>query len=247
MELFFLRMAPLFNYNLITFLIMGLRNVIPVRRVLCIFIFHVITTISFKGFSQEKDFGSWVDVDVSHKSDKFMFGLLGEFYTKSQNKSVDRVSIGAKGDYFLSPALVLGTGYLLMDYSKENLKELRNRVYVQIELKKYLSNWHFSLRERMQLTLYPETKEKELNAFLYWRNRIKVEYQCTNFKIEPVFDIESFCLANKGRLNGIDEYRYSLGLNYKLSTKHKIKFYGLISNTYKAKFYALGLDYSLKL
>lgn len=240
-------MAPLFDYNFITFLIMRLRNNISVRGVVYIFAFHIVISISFKGFSQEKDFGSWIDVDVTHKSNEYVFGLFGEFYTKDQNKSVDRVSLGAKGDYCLSPGLTLGTGYLLMSYPKGNINELRNRVYLQTEIRKYLPNWLFSLREKMQLTLYPETKEKKHDAFVYWRNRIRVEYRNAHLKIEPVFDMESFYLVNKGSYNGIDEYRYSLGFNYKLTNHQKVKLYGLISYNHSSKFYALGLDYSLKL
>lgn len=240
-------MAPLFKYDYITFLIMSLKSNISIRCVGFVFAFLVASMASFNGFSQEKDFGSWIDMDVTHKLNSFTIGAMGEFYTKDRNESIDRMSIGAKGDYSLSPSLNFGTGYLLMNYPKGDFNELRNRFYLQTELRKYLSNWAFSLRERMQLTLYPETIEKERNAFLYWRNRIRVEYRNTHLKIEPVFDIESLCLTNKGSLNGIDEYRYSLGLNYKLTNMHKIKFYGLISKTHKAKFYALGLDYSLKL
>ncbi len=220
---------------------------ISIRCVVCILIFYVALSIPFNGLSQERDFGCWIDVDVTHKLNSFTIGAMGEFYTKDRYESIDRMSIGAKGDYSLSPSLNFGTGYLLMNYPKSDFNELRNRFYLQTEFRKYMSNWAFSLRERMQLTLYPETNEQEHNTFMYWRNRIRVEYRNTHLKIEPVFDIESFCLTNKGSLNGIDEHRYSLGLNYKLTNLHKIKFYGLISKTRKTKFYALGLDYSLKL
>ena len=226
---------------------MRLRSNISVRHIVRIFAFQFFIAISFEGFSQEKDFGSWIDIEVTHKLDKCVFGLLGEFYTKDRNESVDRVSIGAKGDYPLAPGLNVGTGYLLMNYPQRNLSEVRNRVYLQADLKKYLSNWVFSLRERMQLTLIPATKEKRHDSSLYWRNRIRVEYRNEHLKIEPVFDIESFCLVNKGSCNGIDEYRYSLGFNYKLKNYQTIKFYGLISYNNSSKFYALGLDYCLKL
>jgi Protein of unknown function (DUF2490). len=226
---------------------MGLRSNISVRHVVRIFVFQFFIAISFGGFSQEKDFGSWIDIDITHKLGKCAFGLLGEFYTKDRNESVDRVSVGAKGDYQLAPGLNVGTGYLLMNYCQQNLREVRNRVYLQTDQKKYLSNWAFSLRERMQLTLIPARKEKKHESSLYWRNRIRVEYRNEHLKIEPVFDIESFCLINRLSCNGIDEYRYSLGFNYKLKNYQKIKFYGLISYNNTSRFYALGLDYSLKL
>jgi hypothetical protein len=240
-------MAPLFDYSFVTFPIMRLINSISFRGVVYIFVFHVVLSISFEGFAQERDFGAWIDIDVTHKSNKYVFGLLGEFYTKGQNKSVDRVSLGVKGDYFLFSDLTLGSGYLLMNYPTGDLNELRNRVYLQTELRKYLSRWLFCLRDKMQLTLIPAANEKKHDSSLYWRNRIRVEYRNEHLKIEPVLDMESFCLINKGSHNGIDEYRYSLGFNYKLTNNQKVKLYGLKSYNRSTIFYALGLEYSLKL
>lgn len=203
--------------------------------------------IVLKGFSQENDWGSWMDVDVMRKINSASFGLMGEFYTKNQLQSIERMSIGAKGEYAFTPAVSCGAGYLLMNYFKTGYHEYRNRLYAQTEYKKNISRLTFGLRERMQFTFYPETKDHLSETCAYWRNRFKIEYKNSQWKIEPVADIETFYLTGKSNQNGFDETRYSAGINIKVSGIQKLKVYGLLSDTHAEHFYVIGLDYSLKL
>ncbi len=215
-----------------------------IRIFVLIFLFTLLAT--GKGSAQENDLGTWIDVTAMHKIRSMSFGLMGEFYTKDRNQSVERASIGLKGDYALTPSLNCGFGYLLMNYYKTGYNELRNRFYLQSELGWHLSKFAFSMRERMQVTFYPETMASSKDTYSYWRNRIKVEYNNGSWKLVPVVDVESFLLVGKGSRNRFDEFRYSAGVNYKLTRNQKVKLYGLLADTQKVNLFVLGVGYDLK-
>ena len=65
-----------------------------------------------------------------------------------------------------------GGGYLLMNFNRPGFNELRDRFYFQVEPSWHLSKFLFSFRERLQITLYPETRTNEPDAY-YWRNRFE--------------------------------------------------------------------------
>jgi hypothetical protein len=223
--------------------------IFPQIKINRIFILIVLCLISFSlnGLAQKNDLGTWIDVEAIHENTSIDYGFMGEFYTKDHNKQVERVSVGCKGDYFLTTSLKCGVGYLLMNYFKPGYTELRNRVYFQSEFRKQFSNWNFSMRERMQITLYPETTEHSGSTYSYWRNRLRIEYKNIYWHIVPVADFESFYLVGKGRQNEFDEFRYSLGVSFIFAKKQKVKIYGMLSDASDLKFYILGLAFDLNL
>lgn len=225
------------------------KTIFPQIKVIPILILVVLSVfLSFsKSLAQEHDLGTWIDLEAMHETGHVAYGLMGEFYTKDKNTSVERVSVGVKAGYPLSKTWNCNIGYLLMNYYKTGYTELRNRVYLQAEYKKRISNWAFGLRERMQVTFYPETMESSKEVCSYWRNRFKVEYRNSNWKVVPVADVESFYLVGKGSENGFDEFRYSLGVSFKLSKNQELKVYGMLSDTSDLQFYILGLAYDLNL
>ena len=70
-------------------------------------------------------------------------GLFGEFYTNDNSRSIDRMSIGVKGDLSFTHWLKAGAGYALMNFIHPGYNELRDRIYVQAEPFWHLSKIHF--------------------------------------------------------------------------------------------------------
>ncbi|MCE1199278.1 MAG: DUF2490 domain-containing protein, partial [Marinilabiliales bacterium] len=102
--------------------------------------------------AKDRDTGTWLDLTVSKKVGKTIIGCTGEFYTRSDNSSIDRTSIGLKAEYPLLPWLNGCLGYTLMNYKKPGYLELRDRFYGHLESFVHYKGFIFSLRERFHLT-----------------------------------------------------------------------------------------------
>ena len=65
--------------------------------------------------AQDDDFGLWLDAFANKKIQSSEFSLYGEFFTRNNNRSIDRVSIGLEGDRSVFKFMKIGLGYLLMN------------------------------------------------------------------------------------------------------------------------------------
>ena len=197
-------------------------------------------------FARDKDFGVWLDLAATRKVRSATIGLMGEFYTLNNSSSIERTSIGLEGNYSFLPCLNAGVGYLLMNYNHPAYDELRDRFYFHVEPSWHFSNFFFSFRERLQITLYPETRTSEPNTY-YWSNRFDVCYKNSEWKLEPLINIESFYLLGDVDLKPFDEFRFMLGANYRLTRNQSIKFYGLYTDETDLNRCILGVAYEIKL
>jgi hypothetical protein len=215
------------------------------RKILVAFIFFnllIITNLTAK----ENDFGVWFDYSATKKVRSATFGLLGEFYTFDNSSKVDRLSFGLKGDYQFLPWLSAGAGYVLINFYRVGYTELADRIYFQVEPSWHHSDFYFSFRERMQITLFPETRTNALNSY-YWRNRLEIVYKHNATKIEPLTDLESLVRVGEATFSPTLGYRISVGLNYHPTANQKIKFYGMLTDGSIVCQYILGVTYEIKL
>ena len=195
---------------------------------------------------KETDFGMWIDFAAMKKFHDASFGVVGEFYTRANNSSIDRTSIGIKGEYAILSWLNTGAGITWMNFKRPGYLELRQRFYFQLEPAWKFSDFKFSFRERFQGTFYPETRTGTPAAY-YWRNRFEASYRKSDWKLEPLIDLESLYLINGYDSNIFDEYRYILGVKYHPTKKHKVKCYGMFTNGTTLKRFLLGISYELQL
>ena len=195
---------------------------------------------------KETDFGVWNDLSVMKKIQATSLGLFGEFYTNDNSRSIDRMSIGVKGDYSFAYWLNVGAGYALMNFVHPGYNELRDRFYVQAEPTWRLSKFIISFRQRMQLTLYPQTQTNASNTF-HWRNRLEVSYRNPFHKVEPLADIESWYLFGNTDATHFTEFRFILGANYHLTKYQKVKCYGMFTDGTILNRFILGISYELQL
>ena len=192
------------------------------------------------------DFGVWLDYSVVKKIRSATFGILGEFYTINNSSKIDRISLGLKGDYQFLPWLNAGTGYTLIHFYRPGYNEFADRFYFQLEPSWHHSDFYFSFRERMQMTIYPETQTNEVSSY-YWRNRLEIVYKHNSSKIEPLMDLESLYRIGDAKFHPTIGYRVILGVNYHPTKNQKIKLYGMLTDGSIIAQYILGINYEFKL
>jgi len=196
--------------------------------------------------AKESDTRTWIDLFATKKIKATTVGLIGEIYTMDNNSTLERLSIGLKGDYSFFPWLSAGTGYVLINFNHQVYHELASRIYFQAEPSWHVARFLFSFRERLQITLYPNTKTAEINTY-YWRNRFETVYSGGKKKLEPLIDLESLYLLNDIDLNPFTEFRFTLGANYNMNHSQHFKFYGMFTDGTHLNRYILGILYNFKL
>jgi hypothetical protein len=213
-------------------------------------IFFLIVLFCIAGvseiFAKENDFGVWMDLSATKKIRSANLGIISEIYTKDNSGTLDRISIGLKGDYAVLPWLSAGTGYVLIDFFRAGYRELADRFYLQLLPSWRRDNFSFSFRERLQLTIFPETRTNAANM-LYWRNRFESSYKENSWKFEPLIDLESmYYFGHNNQIPRIG-YRFIVGTNYYPSGNQKIKIYGMLTDGSIVAQYVFGVSYEFRL
>jgi hypothetical protein len=199
-------------------------------------------------FAQSEDFGIWLDAESYKQIGPYRLAVCSEFYTNNNNQSIDRFSIGADGSRKLTPFLNLGMGYLMMNKNKTDRYEIRHRFYTTATANGKISNFKFSLRERLQITSYPRHEAESQKSLWYWRNRAKISYQIPSCKITPLIGVETFLLLNqKTPSKRLDEVRYNLSAAYPLTPSSQIELYGLLAKMPNLSQYILGVIYLIEI
>lgn len=196
--------------------------------------------------AKSDDFCVWNDINAIKKFRTSSVGMTGEFFTKQNSSIVDRLSIGIKGEHAFKPWLSGGVGFSLLNFNRITYHENVDRFYFQMEPNWHVANFFFSFRERMQITLYPQTRTNASTTF-YWRNRLEVMLKRAKKKVEPLLDIETFYLCKDLDPNLFTELRITLGANYYLAKNQRFKMYTMMTDSQVLNRYILGLSYEFKL
>ncbi len=213
-----------------------------------IFVFIVLFCASgmTKILAGDKDFGVWLDLAATKKIRSATLGLVSEILTRENSNTLNRISIGLKGDYSFLPWLSAGAGYNLINFYRTGYQELADRFYFQVVPSWRYSNFYFSFRERLQVTMFPETRTNAQNSF-YWRNRFEISYKENSCKFEPVMDLESLYHLGESGHNPNAGYRIIVGTNYCPSKNQKIKIYGMLTDGTIVSQYIFGVSCEFKL
>ena len=196
--------------------------------------------------AKDNDSGIWVDLSAIKNIRSLTFGFLGEFHTYEYNKSIERIAIGGKFDWQLTPWISTGLGYMLMNFVHPDANEIRERLYFQLSPEWNTSRFNFNFRERIQVTLYPEAKTKT-PAASFWRNRFETIYKGNGWKLEPLTSIEALYHLQGLGLKYFEEVRLTLGANYLMSQHQRLKVYGMYTNGIVQNRYLLGIVYEFTL
>lgn len=194
--------------------------------------------------SKATDSGAWLDFAAMKKFNRASLGVVGEFYTRANNTSIDRTSVGFKGEYRILHRLNGGAGITWMNFKLPGFVERRQRFYFQVEPFWKHGDFAFFFRERLQCTLYPVSNTNYPSVY-YWRNRLEVAYRKQTWKFEPLASIESLYHIQKVSTKHFDEFRLIFGTNYHITNSQKVKCYGMMTSTTSLNRFILGISYEI--
>ncbi len=209
-------------------------------------------------FSQAENFGTWTTLSIEKKINKWDLSTETELRTVYYIRLIERWSLGVSADYNLIKPIKIGIGYDLM--SKLDTKylnyQLRNRVNGFVSGKFKISDFSFTLRERVQVTTKDESgriKDDEtidtynINPEWSWRNRLQMSYNIPDFKITPSISAESFYQLNNPDGNSFDNLRIILSFAYKYKKHNLFELYGVHNTEFDSDDalgkYVLGMSY----
>lgn len=208
-------------------------------------IFLLLVSVRFTLHAKENDFGIWLEAAAMKKFHRGALGVVGEFYTRANSTSIDRISYGFKGDYEIRSWLYAGASFTWMNFKRPGYVELRERFYFQLEPVWKCSDFTFTFRERLQVTRYMESRTGTPDAY-YWRNRVEGGYRKPSWKLEPLISVESLYLIKGYDRNIFDEFRYIAGVNYHPFGNQHFKFYGMFTNGTSLNRFLIGLTYDIR-
>ena len=190
--------------------------------------------------------GIWTEMAASKRVHSFVFGVTSELLTKENSSALERVGIGLKADYSLLKWMNAGVGYSLIDFKRTDYFELKDRYYVQLEPLWHFSNFMCSLRERLQVTVAPNSKTNAPDSY-YWRNRFELFYSKNRWKVEPILDMETWYHFGEYKRSITEGYRISMGANIHPGAHQKVKIYGMLTDGTIIGQYIFGVSYEVKL
>jgi hypothetical protein len=205
-------------------------------------------------YSQETDFGTWLDANVSKKITKKLEIQADEEVRIFQNFSeINRFATSIGASYSFFKILKGETGYTWIYHHDVNDSywDNRHRYYVQLIEKVNVGRLAFSLRERFQSTFQKIVKKSDYSPQNYLRSRLQVAWDIRNSKLEPYSSAEVIYQLNNPDGNVIDNLRYTLGTEFPLTKKLSMDTYLRISRDINVKhqgnLYLIGIDLNCKL
>ncbi|MEI6851324.1 MAG: DUF2490 domain-containing protein [Bacteroidota bacterium] len=201
-------------------------------------------------FAQWNDAHLWTSISIEKKiiknfsvtvSEELRFSEniteLGTFFTDiGLNYKINkhwRVS----GDYRFTNKIRLDNSY-----SK------RHRYYFDLSYRKKFYQFSILARTRIQ-SQYADVNSSETGhlAEYYSRNKLTLKYNITS-KIAPYLSAEAFIPLNNPEVKGIDNMRYSLGLEWEFLKNSTLDVFYMIQQQYQAKDperdFVTGIGYS---
>lgn len=211
--------------------------------------------------AQTSDLGLWTTLEVQKDLGKWDFAAESEFRLKDQGAEIDRWSLGLSGAYQLFKPIKIGAGYDFIYFNDTEYLDFqpRHRASVFVQGKHKVGRFTVSLREKVQGTAKDvsdriksngNTDNYKVNPEYTWRNKLKLEYNIPKIPLSPAISVESFHSLNNPEGNGVEQIRYTLLFNYKLSKKHQFEAYGMYSDKSMgddaAQRMVVGLGYQFK-
>lgn len=198
----------------------------------------------------------------------------GEFRTRNDFRTADRLSLSLTGQYKLTSWLKADAGYqLLIDNNIQKLSlnpegtynnwrpsywATRHRVFASLTASYKLQRVSFSLRERYRYTYRPQHTTTRYDFDNSWwedtdvsakhnhtlRSRLKIDWDIPSCKFDPWVSVELFNSLS------LDKTRIQAGVDYSIKKKHAFEVfyrYQIINEDDEAaNAHYLGLGYKFK-
>ncbi len=215
-----------------------------IKTIILVIFFSLAGAIVSK--ATDKTTGIWIDMAVTKKVHSFILGITSEVLTKNDWTTLERVGLGCKADYPLFKWLNAGVAFSFLDFKRTGYYELKERYYVQLEPFWHISNFYFSFRERLQLSVSPKYRDLSPDSY-YWRNRFEAYYKPGASKLEPLVNFEEWYHIGDYNHSITTGYRISLGANYRPTPREKFKIYGMLTDGTIISQYIVGVSCEFKL
>lgn len=209
-------------------------------------------------FGQSKDMGSILEVEVSKKINKFKISASTNLQTIYTVKLIDKFKFGLGVNYSITKRIGAELGYEyknILDYKYTDY-QFRNRYYAGVKFEIVAGRFDIGLRERWQSTSKDDSDRIKsdgsidtypVNPEYVWRNKLDVNYNIIKSKLTPYVSAESFYHLNSPNENGFYNFRYSIGVDYKINKRNFIDLFFYYNTAYKYGKYRMGLGFLHKI
>lgn len=201
-------------------------------------------------FAQWNDAQLWTSVSIEKKIIKPLSVSLSEELRFSEN-------ISELGTIFTDVGLTwkfhknwrLSGNYRFTNKIRlDNSYSNRHRYYFDLSYRRKFYQFSVMLRSRFQ-SQYADVNSSETGHLpeYYSRNKLTLKYNITP-RIAPYLSAEAFIPLNNPKVKGIDNMRYSVGLEWEFVKNSTLDVFYLIQQEYQAKDpetdYVTGIGYS---
>lgn len=214
----------------------------------------VITSVKISK-AQEKDFGTWLTVNITKDLTKRLeLEFEEEVRIVRDFGKISRFGTSAGLSYQLANFLKAAAGYewLYRHDINDDLWDNRHRVYFQLVAKAKLGRIDVSLKEKFQSTYINEDiKGFDYSPENYLRSRLQVAWDIKGSKMEPYASVEMHNQLNNPDGNSIDDWRYTAGVEFPLAKKLDLDTYLRLDHEQNVKnpvdLYLIGINLKWKL
>ena len=198
-------------------------NINRIRHIKILVVFTALLFTSFS-FSQDNtdDLASWTALNLKYKlNKKWTLNLEGQLRLKEDISEVDEYFSELGASYTLFKGFKLGTGlrYIRENDNVGNIQGYENHFRYNIDASYKHKIKDFSLKYRLRYQnkneLGVSTSEGDY-AKQNLRLKTSLEYNFSNWKLDPKFSAEIFNRFGKDANNEFSKYRLTFGTEYKL-------------------------------
>jgi len=171
---------------------------------------------------------SWIGAGVNYKPNKSLtLGLEEQLRLKSKNKLYKSSFTELHAAYKLWNGLKAGIGYRYInsydDRGKKQGSETHHRMHYRLSYKMGVHD-DIDLGLRLQYQNRREQNAEDLPSQSRWRVRTDMDYNISNWKLDPRIAFEYLSDIPNEDDDGKDKYRISIGSSYKINGSMKLDF-----------------------
>ena len=224
-----------------------------VRKIILVLL--VIICITIKTDAQEtkvtRDLEQWTSIGLSKKINKHWKISLDQEFRFTKDASQFDIYFADLGlDYKFNKHFSLGANYRFYQNKNTNgVFQTEHRWSTDFQYKHKISRFAIAYRLRFQ------NKDEDLftnesgNNLYNLRNKLSVDYNIKNFKLDPYFNMELFRRFENGEDSYFNKIRWTLGIEYPITKKSDIELFYRIDNElnqdYAKDTYIIGLGYKI--
>ena len=199
------------------------------KRIFKVFLSLVlITSISYSQTKNAKNFEGWTTIGFEYELNKnWNFELEEQLRLKENISEIDEYFTQFGVEYSLSKKIKIGAGgrYIRENDNRGKIQGYENhfRFNVDISYKHKINAFLLKYRVRYQNKNELGVGNSEGDyANQHIRFKTSIGYNIKNWKLKPKFSAEIYNHFEKGKNNGYDKYRITLGTEYKLKKLGKL-------------------------